>query len=304
MNNHNPTNSQIAEMLEHAADQLEVQAPEANRYRTRAYRRAARAIREHPESVARLARRGREAVMTVPQVGSGIAGAVEEYVTANRMGILERLESERSPEDAFAQVPGVGPTLSRRIYRELGIETLEELEIAAHDGRLEDVPGVGARRAETIRESLGTLLSRSARRRLQQVERAVAKGPQAERGRLPQEPPVDMVLAVDQEYRNKAEAGALRTIAPRRFNPEGESWLPIYHTQRGDWSFTAMFSNTARAHEQHKTNDWVVLYYTQDTEEDQCTIVTQERGPLRGLRVIRGREPECRAFYETHQLAH
>jgi hypothetical protein len=113
-----------------------------------------------------------------------------------------------------------------------------------------------------------------------------------------------MVLAVDQEYRNKAEAGALRTIAPRRFNPEGESWLPIYHTQRGDWSFTAMFSNTARAHEQHKTNDWVVLYYTQDTEEDQCTIVTQERGPLRGLRVIRGREPECRAFYETHQLAH
>ena len=43
--------------------------------------------------------------------------------------------------------------------------------------------------------------------------------------------------------------GTLTTIAPRRFNPEGKSWLPVMHTRRGAWHFTALFSNTARAHE-------------------------------------------------------
>lgn len=48
--------------------------------------------------------------------------------------------------------------------------------------------------------------------------------------------------------------------APRRFNPKGKAWLPILHTQRGPWHFTALYSNTARAHDLKKTGDWVVLY--------------------------------------------
>jgi hypothetical protein len=63
------------------------------------------------------------------------------------------------------------------------------------------------------------------------------------------EPAVDLLLDVDREYREKTERGALPKIAPRRFNPSGESWLPILHTERADWRFTALFSNTALAHE-------------------------------------------------------
>ena len=58
-----------------------------------------------------------------------------------------------------------------------------------------------------------------------------------------------------------------------------------------------MYSNTARAHELGKTDDWVVIYYEQDGEEDQCTVVTETRGPLAGRRVVRGREQECREYY-------
>jgi putative hydrolase len=115
----------------------------------------------------------------------------------------------------------------------------------------------------------------------------------------PDEPPVAVLLDVDREYRSKARAGELRTIAPKRFNPKGEAWLPILHARPGKWHFTALFSNTARAHELGKVEDWIVLYFQSDGGgEAQRTVVTETRGALTGQRVVRGREPECFAFYE------
>lgn len=60
-----------------------------------------------------------------------------------------------------------------------------------------------------------------------------------------------------------------------------------------------MFSNTARAHELGKTDDWVVVYFRKGKRENQCTVVTETRGPLKGKRVIRGREDECRTYYDA-----
>jgi len=113
--------------------------------------------------------------------------------------------------------------------------------------------------------------------------------------------PVAFLLDVDQEYRRKAEAGTLKLIAPRRFNPEGKTWLPVLTTQRQGWSLTTLYSNTARAHELGKTNDWVVIYYRQSGAEEQCTIVTEHQGPLQGKRVVRGREKECAEFYDVDE---
>ena len=72
----------------------------------------------------------------------------------------------------------------------------------------------------------------------------------------------------------------------------------MLHAERDGWSFTALFSNTARAHELGTTHDWVILYYERDGHEKQCTVVTERRGDLAGKRVVRGREDECRALYE------
>jgi hypothetical protein len=105
------------------------------------------------------------------------------------------------------------------------------------------------------------------------------------------------LLAVDAEYRSKAASGHLHKIAPKRFNPDGEAWLPILHAHRADWDFDVMFSNTARAHELGRTDDWVVIFYGRDGEEGQCTVVTEYRGPLVGRRVVRGREGECATHY-------
>ena len=93
--------------------------------------------------------------------------------------------------------------------------------------------------------------------------------------------------------------GALRKIAPRRFNPGAEAWLPILHTHRGERHYTALYSNTARAHGLGKTRDWVVLYFDGGRGERQSTAITSERGPLRGKRIIRGREEECADLYRV-----
>ncbi|MFP2912760.1 DNA-binding protein, partial [Pyxidicoccus sp. 3LFB2] len=111
------------------------------------------------------------------------------------------------------------------------------------------------------------------------------------------QPELGLLLRMDEEYRRRAAAGELRTIAPRRFNPSGEAWLPVLRRKVEGWNIRALFSNTALAHQQGTTRDWVVLYFDKDEEEGQCTVVTAHGGPLDGKRVVRGREVECLAYY-------
>jgi len=112
-------------------------------------------------------------------------------------------------------------------------------------------------------------------------------------------PSVAELLDVDREYRESAEKGNLKRIAPRKMNPGHEAWLPVLHTVRGVRHYTVLFSNTPRAHEHGKTLDWVVLYYREGgSSERQCTVITSERGALLGKRIVRGREPECARYYE------
>ncbi len=94
-------------------------------------------------------------------------------------------------------------------------------------------------------------------------------------------------------YRKRAAAGLLRTIAPKRHNPEHRNWLPIMHARHGEWHFTALYSNTALAHQLGKTHDWVIIYFQLEGHgEGRCTVVTETKGAMAGKRVVRGREDE------------
>jgi DNA polymerase (family 10) len=288
-----PGNDEIADQLEQIGALLGAQG--ADSYRVRAYGLAARSLRALDRPVAEIdAEAGSRGLEALPHIGRSIAALIHEELHTGRIGLLERLEGEVSPEDLFVTVPGIGETLAARLHGELGLETLEDLELAAHDGRLESLSGFGPRRARGIRETLASRLSRSTRRRARRVQRA--RGAESAAA---QRPSVATLLALDATYRRRAEEGSLGRIAPRRFNPEGRAWLPVLHEDRDGWSFHALFSNTARAHELGRTRDWVILYWERDGHEDQCTIVTELRGPLAGRRVVRGREAECAEHYET-----
>lgn len=268
--------AEIAGRLVEYADLLEAQ--EANRFRVRAYRAGAdavRALRRDPAAV--LEEEGLDGLIAIRGIGESIARAIAELIESGRWTQLDRLRGRSEPEDLFTTLPGVGPKTARLIHDSLHLDTLEGLEVAAHDGRLEALPGIGPRRAAQIRDSLAQRLARRGR-------------PVA---RVDDEPPVDLLLRVDAEYRDSADKGQLRRIAPRRFNPDGEAWLPIMHVERDGWQFTALFSNTALAHELGRTDDWVVLYFHRDHgPEHQRTVVTETRGEHRGRRVVRGREDE------------
>lgn len=271
-------NQRAASRLLECAELLQQQ--KANPFRVNAYRRAAETLQALGTDVRRiLEEKGVEGLVELPGIGRGLASAISEIARTGRLAQLDRLRGATDPELLFQTVPGVGPSLARAIHDTLHIETLEALELAAHDGRLESVDGIGPRRAQAIEAGLSALLGRVPTSR-----RAPEK-----------EPSIETLLAVDEEYRTGAEAGRFPTIAPKRFNPEGRAWLPIMHADRDGWHFTALYSNTARAHDLGRTGDWVVLYfYDGDHREGQCTVVTETRGPLQGRRVVRGREAECR----------
>jgi hypothetical protein len=276
-------NNQIADKLRQAADILAAQGADA--FRIAAYRRAADSLRALDNDLGIMAEKGgRAALEAIPGVGISIAGAIAEMLTTGRWGFLDHLMGTASPEKLFQSVPGVGPLLARRVCKTLRVNTLEGLEAAAHDGRLEQVSGFGHRRAAMVRAGLAEMLAQVRRTSPVHYE----------------EPGVDLLLDVDREYREEATAGELIKIAPKRFNPKGEAWLPLLHTVRDGWHFTALYSNTARAHQLGREADWVVIYFHKDNQaEGQRTVVTETRGEAAGRRIVRGREAECRRHYAS-----
>ncbi len=272
------SNTGIAARLDEVAGLLD--EPEANRFRIAAYRKAADTIRGLDRPVAEIVRtEGLEGLDRLPGIGPSIARAVRDLVTLGQLPMLERLRGGHDPVLLLRTVPGIGLTLAERLHQDLDIDSLTELESAAYDGRLAAVEGIGRKKLENIRHHLASRLGR-------------VKSWPAPAGAA-SEPSVAELLSVDREYRAKAGAGSLRLIAPRRFNPTGEAWLPVLHTNRCGRHYTALFSNTARAHQLSRTRDWVVLYYEGDHGEGQCTVVTEHQGPLKNHRVVRGREAEC-----------
>ena len=273
-------NLKIARRLEEVAQLLSERR--ANRFRVQAYLNAAETLKRLQPSVADvLARAGEQGLQNLPGIGKSLARSIATVVFTGQLPMLHRLRGESACETLLASVPGVGKILAARLHHDLGIDTLEQLEAAAHDGRLNQIAGLGTKKVAGIIDSLASRLGR------------VRRAPKGQPG----EPPLEEIFDVDHEYRNKAAAGDLPVIAPRRFNPNREAWLPILHTTRGERHYTALFSNTARAHELGKTKDWVVLYYDGRDGERQYTVITSSRGPLAGRRIVRGREDECSRYY-------
>jgi DNA polymerase (family X) len=275
-------NQHIAGILEEVSRILAHQG--ANRFRVQAYVHAAESVSTLNEPVSEIFRReGLAGLDAIPGVGTTISHVMRDILLHGRSALLQRLRGESDPVALLASVPGVGKVTANQLHDELGIESLQDLELAAHDGRLAKLAGIGAKRLAGIRDTLA-----------QRLGRVQGTAPVVDHE---DKPSVAELLDVDHEYREAAQDGRLEKIAPKRFNPHGEAWLPILHVNRGPRHYTALFSNTAHAHELGKTSDWVVLYYDGSHGEYQSTVITSTFGRLKGKRIVRGRESECEAFY-------
>lgn len=267
-------NAEMARQFRQAAALLEAQG--ADPYRVGAYRHGADALEGFSEPVSVTYRRhGLPGLIALPAIGRTLGLAIVEMVEYGHWPWLDWLQGTVDPEKVLATLPSIGSGLAARLHHELGIESLEDLERAFYDGRLGRMRGFGDKRMHAVRESL------RARLHSQRTEaRDLDTHPYCR-------PSIELLLAIDDEYRRKADLNELENIAPYRHNPTGAHWLPVLHTTRDGTHYTVMFSNTARAHDLGKTNDWVVIF-ADTPDEDRWTVVTETQGPDAGKRMVRG----------------
>ncbi len=147
------TNAELAARFEEFANLLEADDVE---YKPRAYRRAAENILAHPMPIAEQVAAGDEAAIeNIEGVGDAIGSKIVEYVQTGTIEELEALREELPVKMAdLTRVEGVGPKTVGTLYRELGIETLDDLETAAEAGEIQSVKGFGPKTEQNILENI------------------------------------------------------------------------------------------------------------------------------------------------------
>ena len=141
-------NSQIAEVFENIAGLLEIKGEKV--FTIRAYQRAARTIERLPSELDRMVREEQD-LREIPGIGKAISDKIVELLDSGKLRYYERLRRE-FPDGMIdlMQVPGLGPKTTARVWKELGVTSVPELEDAATDGRLAALPRLGKKTADNI----------------------------------------------------------------------------------------------------------------------------------------------------------
>jgi len=142
-----PRNGELADQLDLLADLSEILEEES--FKVIAYRRAAERIRESPLPIAELALEGK--AKELPGIGKTIE---QKVVEVTEDGEMHALAKRRGLVPAgvveFLRLPGVGPKTAARIWTQLGITSLDGLRVAAEEGRLRELSGMGAKSEQKI----------------------------------------------------------------------------------------------------------------------------------------------------------
>jgi DNA polymerase (family 10) len=125
----------------------------ADRFRVLAYREAARTIADSPVSIEQLAEEGR--LTELPNVGKTLAQKIETLIETGSIPSADKLKGKfPATLVEVTRVPGLGAKTARRIYDEVGVESLTQLKEAAEQGRLSGIRGLGPKTEENILSSL------------------------------------------------------------------------------------------------------------------------------------------------------
>ena len=146
-------NLDIARIFSQLADLLEFR--EENPFRVRAYRNAARAIQDLPESAAEILADDNRELTDIPGIGKDLADKIRTIIESGSLPMLDEL-LQQVPESVLAllRVPGLGPKRAAAIHRELGVNTLDELRAACEGHRVRELKGFGAKTEQMIVDGL------------------------------------------------------------------------------------------------------------------------------------------------------
>ncbi len=162
------TNAEIAAIFNRIADLLEIQ--NENPFRVRAYRNAARTVQGLSRSLAEMVQGG-EVLEALPTIGKDLAAKIREIVTTGSLRKLKELEGAVSPGLVeLLKVPGLGPKRLRLLHDYLDINSVEELEQAARQGLVRNLPGFGVKTEQNLLRELAELQKRTRRHLWAEVE--------------------------------------------------------------------------------------------------------------------------------------
>jgi DNA polymerase (family X) len=154
-------NADIAEVFSEIADLLDIQG--GNPFRVRAYRNAARSVGEYAQNVRMMVAQGAD-LKAIPAIGDDLALKILEIVSTGTCALLAKLHAEvPSAVTALLRIPGLGPKRVRKLYDQLHVQSLEELERAAVEGRIQQLPGFGKMTEAHILANIQTRLDKSRR---------------------------------------------------------------------------------------------------------------------------------------------
>jgi len=147
-------NPDIARLFDEVADLLEIQ--DANPFRVRAYRNAARTIRDFPEPIADLVRAGTKDLTDIPGIGDDLAEKITDIVTTGELPLRKQLAS-KLPAGLLdlLRIPGLGPKRVKLLYKKLKVKSAADLAKALEAGRIQKLKGFGPKMEEKIRAGLG-----------------------------------------------------------------------------------------------------------------------------------------------------
>lgn len=165
------SNSEIANMFNRLADLLEIEG--ANPFRVRAYRNAARIIDGLSLGLAEALKEGRD-LTEIPNIGQDLADKIRTIVETGKLPLLEEVE-QRTPRalSELMAIDGLGPKRVKTLYRELDIDSLEQLKQAVQSGKVRTLEGFGAKTEERIRAGIERLSGQEKRTKLSNAEEIV-----------------------------------------------------------------------------------------------------------------------------------
>ena len=165
-------NLDIARTLEELADLLEIQG--ANPFRIRAYRNAVRTVEGLTRPIRVMVAEG-EDLSSLPAIGKDLAEHIVELVTTGRMTRLEKL-AEDFPRSLvqLMRLDGVGPKKARKLFDELEVRTVDDLEEQLKAGRVQELDGFGKKSAEKILRAIDDHRKHVGRFLLDDVEQLLA----------------------------------------------------------------------------------------------------------------------------------
>src|SRR5213593_829103 len=162
-------NPDIARLFDEVADLLDIQ--DANPFRVRAYRNAARTIRDYPEPLAELVHSGGKDLTEIPGIGEDLAEKITDIVKTGELPLRKQLAA-KLPAGLLdlLRIPGLGPKRVKLLHKKLKVTSAADLAAALNKGRIQKLKGFGPKIEEKMRAGLGQAQAGERRMLLNEAE--------------------------------------------------------------------------------------------------------------------------------------